>query len=61
VAEQIKVMFRVNTPRGTGTWNIVLDVGPDPPTERGAVLNFGTLHIFGTAEARDLKFCVGTE
>jgi len=45
-------------------WNIVLDVGPDHPTERGRetqFLNFGTPPIFGTAEARDLKFCVHTE
>jgi len=42
VAEQIKMLFGVNTPRGP--WNIVLDVGPDTPTEseRGLLLNFGT-------------------
>jgi len=33
MAEQIKMLFGVNTPGGP--WNIVLDVGPDPPTERG--------------------------
>jgi len=56
MAEKIKMLFGVNTPRGP--WNIVLDVGPDSPTEseRGPVLNFGTPHIYGTAEARDLTF-----
>jgi len=40
--KQIKMLFGVNTPRGT--WNIVLDEDPDPPTERerGPVLNLGT-------------------
>jgi len=33
MAEQIKMLFGANTPGGP--WNIVLDVGPDPPTERG--------------------------
>jgi len=32
MAEQIKMLFDVNTPGGP--WNIVLDVGPDPLTER---------------------------
>jgi len=33
MAEQIKMLFGLNTP--VGHWNIVLDVGFDPPTERG--------------------------
>jgi len=33
MAEQIKVLFVVNTPGDP--WNIVLKVGHDPPTERG--------------------------
>jgi len=43
MAEQVKMLFRVNTPGGP--WNIVLKVGPDPPQRRGGgpVLNFGTL------------------
>jgi len=27
------VLFRVNTPGGP--WNVVLNMGPDPPTKRG--------------------------
>jgi len=33
MAEQIKMLFGVNTPEGP--WNIVLDGGADPPTEEG--------------------------
>jgi len=33
MAELMKMLFGVNTPGGS--WHIVLDVGPDPPTERG--------------------------
>jgi len=42
MAEQIKMLFGVNTPGGPR--NIVLDVGPDPHTERGRgpLLNLGT-------------------
>jgi len=42
MAEQIKMLFGVNTPRGPR--NIMLDVGPDPTAgrKRGLVLNFGT-------------------
>jgi len=42
MAEQIKMLLGVNTRRGQ--WNIVLDMGPDPPQreEEGPVLNFGT-------------------
>jgi len=42
MAEQIKMLFGVNTSRAP--WNIVLDVGPDSATERGKgpVLNFET-------------------
>jgi len=47
-----------------GPWNILLDVGSDPP-QRGEgidpLLNVETPAIFGMAEARDLKFCVPTE
>jgi len=32
MAEQIKMLFGVNTPGGP--WNIVLDVGPDPTQRR---------------------------
>jgi len=32
MAEQIKMLFRVNTPGCP--WNIVLDVGTDPPQRR---------------------------
>jgi len=42
VAEQIKMLFGVNTPGDP--WNIVLGVGPDPPQREveGPVLNLGT-------------------
>jgi len=46
-AEQIKMLFMVNTVGGP--WNIVLDVGPDsPPTERGRGpdLNFAKLGLY---------------
>jgi len=58
MAEQIKILFGLNTPGGQ--WNIVLDGGPHPPAERGRgpVFNLGPPPVFGTAEARDLKFCV---
>jgi len=53
MAEQIRMLFGVNTPRSP--WNIVLDVGPDPPTERwrGPSFKFwDSPLIFGTAGAR---------
>jgi len=61
MAKQIKMLFGVNTPGRP--WNIVLDVGPDSPTERwsGPVLNAGPSPISGTAEAGDLIFCKHTE
>jgi len=37
MAEQIKMLFRVNTP--IGPWNIVLNVGLDPP-QRGGETQF---------------------
>jgi len=42
MAKQIKMLCEVNTLGGP--WYIVLDVGPDPPTERdrGPLFNFGT-------------------
>jgi len=42
MAEQIKMLFGMNTPGGP--WNIVLKVGPVPTTDRGRgpLLNFGT-------------------
>jgi len=45
-AEPIKMLFGMNTPGDP--WNIVLDVGPDPPQrgEGGPLLNFGSLLIF---------------
>jgi len=52
-AEQIKMLFGVNTP--VGPWNIVLDSVPDPPTERGSWGKFlpivDPLHISGMATA----------
>jgi len=58
MAEQIKMLFGVNN--SGGPRNIVLDVGHNLPTERmrGPILNFEIPPISGTAEARDLKFCV---
>jgi len=39
MAEQIKMLFGVNTTGGP--WNIVLEVGPDPPREgEGASFTF---------------------
>jgi len=62
-AVQIKMLFEVNIPGGPR--NIVLAGGPDPHTERWRgekILPSGDpLHISGTAEARDLKFCVHTD
>jgi len=42
MAGQIKMLLGVNIPGGS--WNIVLDVGPDVPQrgDRGPILNFGT-------------------
>jgi len=56
MAEQIKMLFGVNTPGRP--WNIVLDVGPDPVIERERGPNFkfwDPLVSLGTAEARNLK------
>jgi len=47
MAEQIKMLFGVNT-RG-GPWNIVLDVGPDPPQTGGGE----PTRISGMAATRD--------
>jgi len=50
------MLLGMNTPGGQ--WNIVLDVGPDPQ-QRGGGAQFwilGPSPLFGTAEARDLKF-----
>jgi len=61
MAEQIKMLFRVNTPGCPS--NILLNVGPDP-SQRGEGAHFSILelpHISGKAEARDLKFCVHIE
>jgi len=49
-----------------GPWNIVLDGGPDPPQRVGSRLGIilpimDLLHILGTGEARDLKFCMHIE
>jgi len=41
MAEQIKTLFGVNTPGGP--WNIMLDVGPDPPTDSGRRVQFSIL------------------
>jgi len=57
--EQIKMLFGVNTPGGP--WNIVLDVGPDPLQRKGEGDQFSMLGfppISGTAEDRNLKFCL---
>jgi len=59
MTDQIKMLFGVNTPGGP--WNIVLDVDPDPPSERGRGPTFkfpDFRHISGMTEARDLTFCV---
>jgi len=42
MAEQIKMLFGVNTPGGQ--WNMLIDVGSDLPQRGGgdALLNFGT-------------------
>jgi len=59
IAEQIKMLFGVNS--SGGPWNIVLDVGPDPSQrgEGGPTFKISDFpHISGTAEATDLKFCV---
>jgi len=59
MAEQIKMLFGVNTLEG----NIVLDVSPNPPQKErgGPTFKFWDPRIAGTAEARDLKFsaCTG--
>jgi len=54
------MLFGMNTPGSP--WNIVLDVGPDPPQKGGTHFYIlGPPHISGTAEARDLKFCIHIE
>jgi len=57
MAEQIKMLFGVNT--SGGPWNTVLKEHPNLPTERerGPAFNFGNPSIFKMAEARDFKFC----
>jgi len=58
MAEQIKMLLGMNTPRAHGTRVLI------PHRKGGPVLNFGTLFylsIFKTAEARDLKFCMRIE
>jgi len=57
--EQIKMLFGVNTPGGP--WSIVLDVGSDPSQRGKGSPFFGPPVISGTAEARDLKFCLHTQ
>jgi len=54
MAEQIKMLFGVNTLGGT--WNIVLDMGRRPPFKFR-----DPLRISGMAETRDLKFCMCIE
>jgi len=49
------MLFGVNTPGGL--WNILVLI-PSKRAGGGLILNFGTPPIFGTAEARDLKFCM---
>jgi len=48
-----------------GPWSIVLNVGPDLPTEKGTReepnFKFWDPPIFHAAEARDLKFSVQPE
>jgi len=61
MAEQIKMLFGVNTPEGP--WNIVLDVGPDPSL-RGKGATFKYWEPLASPERlklRDLKFCVHIE
>jgi len=60
-AEQIGILFRVNTLGGPR--NIMLNWAPDPPQRRGGELRkilptVDPLHISRLAEARNLKFCV---
>jgi len=52
MAEQIKMLFGVNT--FWGPWNIVLDVGFNPPAERGRGLAFMLWNPFISLER--LKF-----
>jgi len=59
MAKQIQMLFGMNTPGGPR--NIVLDVGPDPLTERGRGLTFKCWDpppISRTAEATALTFSV---
>jgi len=61
-AEQIKMLFGVNT--SGGPWNTVLHGGPDPPQTGGGRPTFKCWDppcIHKTAEARDLKFCVNID
>jgi len=61
-AEQIKMLFGVNTVGVSGT--LCLHGGPDPPTDRekGPTFKFwDTPRISGTAKSRDLKFCMRLE
>jgi len=57
MAERIKVLFGVNS---LGySWNLVFYTrGSCSPTAQGSLPVVDPLHISGTAEARDLKFCV---
>jgi len=61
MAEQIKMLFGVNTPGSPR--NIVLDGDPDPPQTGGRdlLLNLGLPCFSGTAEATDSKFCLHVE
>jgi len=52
-AEQIKMLFGVNTPGGPR--DIVLDVGPDPPTERGRRPTFKFLDLLISPERLRLE------
>jgi len=52
-ADQIKMLFGVNTPGGPS--NIVWDGGPDPTTERGHVTYFWILGPLASQERRKLE------
>jgi len=59
MAEQTKILFRVDTPGGPR--NIVLDGGFDPCTAEGSeswTKFCDPPHISRMAEARDLEFCI---
>jgi len=53
MAEQIKMVFRVNAPGGP--WNTALDVGPDPLTEE---LETGISYYAYICRATNVSLCI---